>query len=157
MIISNIISKLLTIIYNWLEMIYKIITAPTNKNQQSRLNYYKYKFHRTHLHDLLTHLAHDKTSMCLSLAHISTITTYFLLSLHTFLLKHRDPLFCRSLLLSKVFLQVVMWSWGPHLAMFTWCAMFRILVRTMCVTLQLGERNFLWLTMLACKGARVIL
>ena len=42
------------------------------------LNYYKYRFHRTHLHDFLTHSTHDNNLVppSLSFAHTSIITTY---------------------------------------------------------------------------------
>ena len=64
--------KLSTIIYKS-GIIYKTTTAHTNKDQQPRSNYYKYKFHRTTLHDLLTHSSHDNkfVPFCLSFAHSS--------------------------------------------------------------------------------------
>ena len=86
MFISNIISKLLAIIYK-LRIIYKSTTTPTNKDQQPRSNYYKYMFHRTP-HTTCSHTQHTATSMCLplSFAHTSSITSYTCFTLLTHIL-----------------------------------------------------------------------
>ena len=87
MFISNIISKLSAIIYKP-KIIYKATTAPTNKDQQPHSNYYKYKFHWTTLHDLLTHSTHDNKPIPLSFSfsYTSTISAYTCFSFLTHIL-----------------------------------------------------------------------
>ena len=88
MFISNIISKLPTIIYKS-EIIYKATTTPTNKDQHSRstnINIGSLEpFHTTVIHDLLTHSAHNNKLVCVSLLLIrATFKHYLLYSPYTY-------------------------------------------------------------------------
>ena len=110
--ISNIISKLLAIIYKS-GIIYKATTTSTNNDQHPRstnINTGSIEpFYTTVIYDLLTHSKHGNKPMPLSLslllirAPLQNILA--LLSLCIFLLEHQSPLFCRSPLLSKTLLQ----------------------------------------------------
>jgi len=76
MFISNIIYRLLVIIYKS-GVICKGYNSPYKQGPTTTLSYYNCRFHRTHLHDLLTHSAYGNKHVPLFLFRLYELTSTY--------------------------------------------------------------------------------